>query len=125
RWSDAEKLRIVEESLSTPRNASATARRYGISPQLLFAWRKSWRKGRLGEAPLEGFVPVVVAPQASGPREMGSTGGRMEVVSAGGGSWSVRISIRGLWRCCSRCWSSRDLGFERRAGLAGDGPYGY
>ena len=39
RWSAAEKLRIVEESFSAPRLASATARRHGISNQLLFAWR--------------------------------------------------------------------------------------
>jgi hypothetical protein len=35
RWSAAEKLRIVEESFSGPRLASATARRHGISNQLL------------------------------------------------------------------------------------------
>src|SRR5690606_33885478 len=121
-----EKLRIVEESLSTPRNASATARRYGISPQLLFAWRRNWRKERLGEEPLRGFVPVVVGPEASGSPRTGSTGGRMEVVAANGRRVVVaRISIRGLWRCCSRCWSSRDPGYDGRAGLAGDGPYGY
>ena len=45
RWSAAEKLRIVEESFSAPRLASATARRHGISNQLLFAWRKAYREG--------------------------------------------------------------------------------
>ena len=35
RWSDAAKLRIIEESLSGPRLVSATARRNGISNQLL------------------------------------------------------------------------------------------
>ena len=48
RWSAAEKLRIVEESFSAPRLASATARRHGISNQLLFAWRKVY-EGRLGD----------------------------------------------------------------------------
>ena len=60
RWSDAEKLRIVEESFSGPRLVSATARRHGISNQLLFAWRKAYREGRLGEA--AGFVPAMIAP---------------------------------------------------------------
>src|SRR5665213_931744 len=41
RWSDAEKLRIVEESFSGPRLVSATARHHGISNQLLFSWRKA------------------------------------------------------------------------------------
>ena len=49
RWSVAEKLRIVEESFSGPRLASATARRHGISNQLLFAWRKAYREGQLGD----------------------------------------------------------------------------
>jgi transposase len=41
-WSDDEKLRIVTESLSGPRLASATARRHGISPGQLFSkWGKS------------------------------------------------------------------------------------
>src|ERR1019366_3968496 len=39
RWSDEAKVRIVEESLSGPRLASATARGRGISNQLLFSWR--------------------------------------------------------------------------------------
>src|SRR3981081_4576219 len=49
RGSAAEKLRIVEESLSGPRLVWATARRHGISNQLLFAWRKAFRERRLGE----------------------------------------------------------------------------
>ncbi|MER8917335.1 transposase [Mesorhizobium sp. M0761] len=31
---------MVEESYSAPRQASATARRHGISTPLLFAWRE-------------------------------------------------------------------------------------
>ena len=43
RWSDAEKLRIVTESLAGSRLASATARRHGISPGQLFTWRRELR----------------------------------------------------------------------------------
>ncbi len=77
RWSDATKLRIVEESLSGPRLGSATARRHGISNQLLFAWRKAYRMGRLGE--ITGFVPAMIVP---------------EPPAAGGGSGCDRIEIR-------------------------------
>lgn len=45
RFSEAEKLRIVEESYAGPRMASATARRHGIAVPLLFAWRKAYREG--------------------------------------------------------------------------------
>src|SRR5580700_8160705 len=81
RWSAAAKLRIVEESLSGPRLVSATARRHGISNQLLFAWRKAYRAGRLGTA--AGFVPAVVVtePPVRGPA---SGDGRIEIVSANG-----------------------------------------
>ncbi len=59
RFSEAEKVRIVEESLSAPRMASATARRHQIAVPLLFAWRKAYREGQLGiEAP--SFYPVRV-----------------------------------------------------------------
>lgn len=61
RWSAAEKLRIVEECFSAPRLASTTARRHGISNQLLFAWRKVYREGRLGD--ISGFVPAVIEPE--------------------------------------------------------------
>ena len=81
RWSDAAKLRIVEESLSGPRLVSATARRHGISNQLLFAWRKAYRDGRLGA--IAGFVPAMIAPEP--PAAGGGSGcGRIEIVSANG-----------------------------------------
>jgi transposase len=81
RWSDKEKLRIVEESFSGPRLASATARRHGISNPLLFAWRKAYREGRLGDVP--GFVPAMIAP----PQPEKGTGpdcSRIEIVSGNG-----------------------------------------
>src|SRR5665647_789008 len=43
RWSDDEKLRIVIESLQTPRAISSTARRHGISRSLLMTWQRSFR----------------------------------------------------------------------------------
>ena len=81
RWSAAEKLRIVEESFSAPRLASATARRHGISNQLLFAWRKAYREDRLNDIP--GFVPAVIVRE---PPEKGTGTGcsRIEIMSANG-----------------------------------------
>ena len=60
RWSAAEKLRIVEESFSAPRLASATARRHGISNQLLFAWRKAYREGQEDQLGALGLVTNAV-----------------------------------------------------------------
>jgi transposase len=86
RWTDAEKLKIVQESLSGPRVASATARRHGISRQLLLNWRKAWREGLLGgEVVATGFVPAVLTPAHETPsKRVASDGSRVEVVTANG-----------------------------------------
>ena len=82
RWPDDQKRRIVEESLSAPRLASATARRHGISNQLLFAWRKAYRAGRLGG--IAGFVPAVIPPLGRKRRPEEEASSRLEVVTANG-----------------------------------------
>ncbi len=69
RWSDAEKLRIVTESLAGPRLVSATARRHGISPGQLFTWRRELRVQRPRtaiEPPQMARVCVDDGPKASG-----------------------------------------------------------
>ena len=87
RWSVAEKIRIVEESLRGHRQASATARRHGIPNSLLFRWRKSYREGDLGGAAVPApFVPAVVTAYAAEPVVAPSLagGGCMEIVLANG-----------------------------------------
>lgn len=71
RWPAAEKVGIVEESLSRPRSAAATARRHDISRTLLTRWRKEYREGLLGQEPSVTFAPVTIAaapPRAEVPR---------------------------------------------------------
>ena len=86
RWSDAEKLRIVEESFSGPRLVSATARRHGISNQLLFSWCKAYREGQLGGCQVDGFVParIVSEVQSATERAAPAAAGTLEVVTANG-----------------------------------------
>lgn len=43
RWSSEDKARIVEESLASGVSVSEVARRHGLSPQQLFAWRREAR----------------------------------------------------------------------------------
>ena len=61
-WLPEEKARIVAESYDAGETVSAVARRYALSPQQLFAWRRAARQP-LAEAPaLEPlFVPAVIA----------------------------------------------------------------
>ena len=62
RWTDAEKLRIVEESYAAPRMGSATARRHEISRTLLTRWRREAREGLLSsERDVAHFSPVTIA----------------------------------------------------------------
>jgi len=86
RWTVTEKLKIVQESLSGPRLTAATARRHGISRQLLLNWRKAWREGRLGaETAGIGFVPAIVTREheTAGERRA-SAESRVEIVTANG-----------------------------------------
>lgn len=84
RWSEDEKLRIVAESLSGPRLVSATARRYGISPSLLYTWRRAFRAERIGSEDLaHGFVPAMIIPETR-PDSGACPTGRMEIVVAKG-----------------------------------------
>jgi transposase len=86
RWTESEKLKIVRESLAGPRLTSATARRHGISRQLLLTWRKAWREGRLGrESAATGFVPAIVTPETETTGERrASEESRVEIVTANG-----------------------------------------
>src|ERR1700686_5618590 len=66
RWSDDEKLRIVLESLETPRAISSTARRHGISRSLLMTWRRAFRPEPMGPGVQPtGFLRAMVATAAT------------------------------------------------------------
>lgn len=82
RWTPAEKLRIVAESLSIPRNVSATARRYGLSNGQLFTWLRLARDGKLVLDEEQGFAPAFVAPPTGAATPTGGAThfGRIEIV---------------------------------------------
>ena len=68
-WSDEDKGRIVAESFAAGANVSAVARRYGLRPQQVYAWRRLARGGALA-LPSEGtlgFVPVIAAGSEPAP----------------------------------------------------------
>lgn len=79
RWSNAEKRRIVAESLERPRAASETARRYGITPGLLFSWRRSLaQEFSLADAG-HAVIPVQIAAAAASAQ-----GSRIEIMLVSG-----------------------------------------
>lgn len=83
RWTPEEKVRIIEESFVGHRQASVTARRYGIATSVLFNWRKAYREERIGGSmPDVDFVEAVIVPDVGTPPP--ACGGRMEIIVQGG-----------------------------------------
>jgi transposase len=77
RWSAAEKMRMVEESLKPGATVSLATRRHGANPNQLFTWRRlaahgafrcsCRRRGSVGRAPrprapLSGLRPDAARP---------------------------------------------------------------
>ena len=93
RWSGDDKARILCESLQPGVNVSEVARRHGLSPQQLFAWRNAARADIAGiaeaqassevrakarersiESAVPAFTPVIVATPAALPAPQASPG---------------------------------------------------
>jgi transposase len=84
RWTAAEKLRIVEESLAGEASVAEVSRRHDVHPNLLHLWRRQARTGVLSVAPDDGsrFVPVAVA-----------TGESVTAVTASGAGVGLVIEV--------------------------------
>jgi transposase len=69
-WPPEEKARLVAESYEPGETVSGVARRYALSPQQLFTWRRAARQLLAESEPSASlFVPAVVATP---PREPGA-----------------------------------------------------
>ena len=100
RWSEADKRRLVAETFGPGATVHGVARRSGVSPSQLFAWRKLYRVGAgpeiEGAVPalpsVPGFAAVEIAPAAppSVADAVPAPSGLIEIESAGGDR--VRIS---------------------------------
>ena len=89
RWSWSDKQQIVEETLMPGASISAVARRYGLHPSQLFAWRKAAREEGLAAATGSGsvdyrFMPVVVPGGSALPQSGSLACGRMEILLVSG-----------------------------------------
>ncbi|MDI2078320.1 transposase [Bradyrhizobium japonicum] len=62
KWSDEDKARIVAEIVASGDSVCSVARRYGLSPQQLFGWRRQLREAAGGHSREDEvqFVPAVV-----------------------------------------------------------------
>ena len=85
-WSRDDKGRIVAESFAARANVSAVARRYGLRPQQVYAWRRLARDGALVLPAKDevGFVPVVATGgEAAQPTATPARAGVVEIEVAG------------------------------------------
>jgi transposase len=67
RWSEEDKRRLVAETIGPGATVHGVARRHGVSPSQLFAWRKLYRVGagieRAVSVPgVPGFAAVAITP---------------------------------------------------------------
>ncbi len=87
RWSEAERRTILAEAGQDGITVSAVARRHGLSPSLLFRWRREFKQSKKREAPEPAFVPLALpAPSLADPATSCSCGpgDKIEIVLEGG-----------------------------------------
>ena len=77
RWTTAEKLRLVADSLSAGLSVAEFARRHDVHPNLLHVWRRQAQTGELSVAPdgEAGFVPVSISGEGGMARLAGEASG--------------------------------------------------
>lgn len=102
RWTDAEKVRIVESSLVG--GVAETARRHDVGRTLLVRWRRQYREGHLaGGAVRPQFMPVTIRspkvakapfmPPVSGPLSADDKSGQVKITLVNGRRLSVAATI--------------------------------
>ena len=92
RWSEADKRRLVEETLAPGETVHGVARRHGVNTSQLFTWRKQLRIGLepVTAPSVAGFAAVAIAPTTVSPVDNTMPSGLIEIELAGGDR--VRIS---------------------------------
>ena len=64
RWTSEQKYQIVLDSLAAGASVASVARRHDVNPNVIYAWRRLARMGRLPTPSENGvdFVPVTIVP---------------------------------------------------------------
>jgi transposase len=86
RWSEADKRRLVEETLAPGETVHGVARRHGVNTSQLFTWRKQLRIGLepVTAPSVAGFATVAIAPTTVSPVDDTVPSGLIEIELAGG-----------------------------------------
>src|SRR5438094_5677964 len=78
RWTAEAKARIISESLVPGANVSAVARRHGLVPQQLYAWRRKVGE-RIEAGDAAAFVPAMMTDVPSLARCAASAGAEIRI----------------------------------------------
>jgi transposase len=91
RWTEADKRRLVAETLASGATVHGVARRHGVNTSQLFTWRKQLRiEPEPPATTAMGFAAVTIAPTTMPPAHDTAPLGLIEIELAGGER--VRIS---------------------------------
>jgi len=95
-FSDEDKARIVVEIVTSGESVSGVARRYGLSPQQLFGWRRQLRESQVEPSEADGlqFVPAVVDVASSAPTVRRQR--KVPTCEAEPGSGTIEVEIDGV-----------------------------
>jgi transposase len=95
-FSDEDKARIVAEIVTSGESVSGVARRYGLSPQQLFGWRRQLRESQVEPSEADGlqFVPAVVDVASSAPTVRRQR--KVPTCEAEPGSGTIEVEIDGV-----------------------------
>lgn len=86
-WTREQKRAILDEAEDTTTTVSSVARRHGLTPSLLFRWRRdAWDEEHAASLPVQSaFVPLALpAPSAAELRSKVPQDGTIEIELAGG-----------------------------------------
>ncbi|WP_261971829.1 IS66-like element accessory protein TnpA [Prosthecodimorpha staleyi] len=98
-WTAEEKAAIVAESYAGADTVCGVARRYGLTPQQLFTWRRTMRTGLLrdGEATTApSFVPAMVEPVAEPASADPAPARRLQARRSASGAGTIEVEIDGV-----------------------------
>ena len=118
-FSDEDKARIVAEIVTSGESVSGVARRYGLSPQQLFGWRRQLRESQVEPSEADGlqFVPAVVDVASSAPTVRRQR--KVPTCEVEPGSGTIEVEIDGVTIRVARGADVKTVGAVLRALKAG------
>lgn len=98
-WTAEEKAAIVAESYAGADTVCGVARRYGLTPQQLFTWRRTLRTGLVRDveaATAPSFVPAMIEPVSEPASADPAPVRRPRARRAASGAGTIEVEIDGV-----------------------------